>query len=1063
MKRDVKKVIILGSSALKIGEAGEFDYSGSQAIKALKEEGLSTILINPNIATIQTSDHLADQVYFLPVTANFVEQVIVKEKPQGILLAFGGQTALNCGIELYKRGVLKKHGVEVLGTQVKTIIETEDRDLFVKRLAEIKVEVPRSQAAENVDDAVKIGRSLGYPVIVRIAFALGGLGSGVCRNEKELRKLVNKALSHTSQVLVEEYLEGWKEIEYEVMRDQFDNGITVCNMENFDPMGIHTGESIVVAPSQTLSNREYHMLREVSIRVIRHLGIVGECNIQFALNPEAEEYRVIEVNARLSRSSALASKATGYPLALIAAKLAIGYGLHKLPNSITKTTKAFFEPSLDYVVVKIPRWDLRKFRKVSRRIGSGMKSVGEVMAIGRKFEEALQKAIRMLETGAQGLVSNPNLKFTNLNSELKSPTEERIFAVVQALKEGYPVDKIQRLSHINSWFLQKISNVVEKEKQLSTYNIKSLPKRILREAKQLGFSDKQIALTIGCYTKDVRANRKKLGLEPVIKQIDTLGAEYPAQTNYLYLTYNGSSDDIELSGDKSVIILGSGAYRIGSSVEFDWCAVNTGMTLRRLGYQTAMVNYNPETVSTDYDEFDLLFFDEIRLETVLEIYEKLQPIGIILSMGGQIPNNLACELEAADVRILGTSPQSVDNAENRGKFSDLLDRLSIDQPIWKEMTSFEAAKSFVQEIGYPVLVRPSYVLSGAAMAVASNDSELSKYLKMAVDVSPEHPVVISKFLENAKEIEMDAVARHGEILIHAISEHVENAGVHSGDATLVLPPQRTYLETIRQIRQISTLIAKALEINGPFNIQFIAKQNEVKVIECNLRASRSFPFVSKILKQNFIDIATKIIMDHPVTIKENSFFDMNYVGVKAPQFSFMRLEGADPTLGVEMASTGEVGCLGSDFDEAFLKALISVGFKFPIRSVLLSSGSIESKAELLESVRMLMKLGVKFYATRGTAKFLQNNGIPAQILNWPLEKRNPNTLDFIKNGKIDLVINIPKNYQETELTNDYMIRRTAVDFNVPLITNRQFAMRFAEVTSRISLDDLKVRSWAEYV
>jgi carbamoyl-phosphate synthase large subunit len=1062
MNKDINKVIILGSSALKIGEAGEFDYSGSQAIKALKEERIYTILINPNIATIQTSDHLADQVYFLPVTADFVEKVIAKERPNGILLGFGGQTALNCGIDLYKKGVLEKYGVEVLGTPIKTIIETEDRDLFVKRLQEIPVEVPRSKAAENIEEAVDIAKDLGYPVIIRIAYALGGLGSGVCRNEKELRKLSGKAFSYTNQILVEEYLEGWKEIEYEVIRDKYDNCITVCNMENLDPMGIHTGESIVVAPSQTLSNREYHLLREVAIRVIRHLGIVGECNIQYALSPESLEYRVIEVNSRLSRSSALASKATGYPLALIAAKLAVGYGLHELPNSITKVTKAFFEPSLDYVVVKIPRWDLRKFRKVSRHIGSGMKSVGEVMAIGRRFEEAIQKALRMLETGSHGLVANQNMNITNLRKELRKPTEERIFAVVQAIKEGYAIDDIHKLSHIDSWFLQKIAKVVEIEKELIRYKNKAVPASLMLEAKQAGYSDKQIGSIINCSQREVREYREKMGIKPVVKQIDTLGAEYPAYTNYLYLTYNGEYDDLEFKTDNAVIILGSGSYRIGSSVEFDWCAVNTGITLRKLGYQTIMINYNPETVSTDYDEFDLLFFDEIRLETVLEIYQKVNPLGVIISMGGQIPNNLACDLENSGITILGTSPRRIDNAENRHKFSSLLDSLNIDQPVWNEMNSIEEAKDFAKKIGYPVLVRPSYVLSGAAMAVASNDTELSQFLRLAVEISPEYPIVISKFLENAKEIELDAVARKGEIIVHAISEHVENAGVHSGDATLVLPPQRTYLETIRQIRHISRQIAAALDINGPFNIQFIAKQNEVKVIECNLRASRSFPFVSKILKQNFIEIATKVIMNHPISDKENSFFDVNYVGVKAPQFSFTRLEGADPTLGVEMASTGEVGCLGNDFDEAFLKALISVGYKIPIRSVLLSSGNIESKAELLESVRMLTNMGIIFYATRGTAKFLINNGIPAEILNWPLEKRQPNTLDYIKNGKIDLVINIPKNYQETELTNDYMIRRTAVDYNVPLITNRQFAMRFAEAISRTSLSDLMIKSWEEY-
>ncbi len=1057
-----KKVIILGSSALKIGEAGEFDYSGSQAIKALKEEGVYTVLVNPNIATIQTSDHLADRVYFLPVTPEFVEQVIKKEKPNGIFLGFGGQTALNCGIELYKKGILEKYHLQVLGTPISTIIDTEDRELFVDRLKEIKVEFPRSKAAKNVETAVSVAAELGYPVIVRIAFALGGLGSGVCRNEKELRKLTRKAFSHTTQILVEEYLWGWKEIEYEVMRDQYDNCITVCNMENFDPMGIHTGESIVVAPSQTLSNREYHLLREVAIKVIRHLGIIGECNIQYALNPKSEDYRIIEVNARLSRSSALASKATGYPLAFIAAKLALGYGLHELPNSITKITRAFFEPALDYVVVKIPRWDLKKFRLVSRRIGSGMKSVGEVMAIGRKFEEALQKAIRMLETGARGLVANKEFKLENLSRELKSPTEERVFAIVQALRNGYSIEKIHKLSRIDRWFLQKIARVVNIEKELSGHNIEVLPEELVRRAKQSGFSDEQIAIVVKSTQPEIREYRQKFQIHPAVKQIDTLGAEYPAQTNYLYLTYNGRQDDITFSQENAVLILGSGAYRIGSSVEFDWCAVNTGMTLRTLGYQTVMLNYNPETVSTDYDEFDQLFFEEIRLETILEIYKKLNPLGVVISMGGQIPNNLACDLERNGIKILGTSAKSIDTAENRGKFSALLDKLKINQPVWKELTTLEKATQFATSIGYPVLVRPSYVLSGAAMAVASNDTELLRFLDLAAEISLEYPTVISKFLENAKEIELDAVARDGEIVIHAISEHVENAGVHSGDATLVLPPQRTYLETIRQIRHISKGIAAALDINGPFNIQFIAKQNEVKVIECNLRASRSFPFVSKILKKNFIEVATKVIMKIPLEPIENPLFNTSYVGVKAPQFSFTRLEGADPTLGVEMASTGEVGCLGNDFDEAFLKALLSVGFKIPIKSVLLSTGSIESKAELLESVRMLRNMGTEFFATRGTANFLKNNGISAGILNWPLDRKQPNTIDYIKEGKIDLVINIPKNYQPTELTNDYMIRRTAADYNVPLITNRQFAMRFAEALSRTTLDDLQIKSWDEY-
>ncbi|GAB4363809.1 MAG: carbamoyl-phosphate synthase (glutamine-hydrolyzing) large subunit [Calditrichia bacterium] len=1062
MKSPLKKVIVLGSAALKIGEAGEFDYSGSQAIKALKEEGISVVLINPNIATIQTSEHLADKVYFLPVTPYFVEKVIERERPEGILLSFGGQTALNCGLALHQQGVFDKYHLQVLGTPIKTILNTEDRDLFIRKLNEIGVKSPRSQAARHPDEAVEISRSLGFPVMIRIAYALGGLGSGVCRNEKQVRNLASKALSHTSQILVEEYLEGWKEVEYEVMRDNYDNCITVCNMENMDPLGIHTGESIVVAPSQTLTNEEYHFLRSIAIKVIRHLKIVGECNIQYALNPRSMDYRVIEVNARLSRSSALASKATGYPLAFVAAKLALGKGLHELTNSVTQVTKAFFEPALDYVVVKIPRWDLKKFRRVSRHIGSGMKSVGEVMAIGRKFEEALQKAIRMLEIGANGLVANNGYQFEDVKKELKRPTEKRLFAIPQALSQGMTVDKIHRLTHIDRWFLHKINRVVQLGQQIRRYERNQLPGELLLEAKQAGFSDKQIALLTGCSQKDIRELRHQMGVQVYIKQIDTLSAEYPAQTNYLYLTYNASEDDIRYPEKNSVIILGSGSYRIGSSVEFDWCAVNAGMALRRMGYKTVMINYNPETVSTDYDEFDLLFFDEIRLETVLEIYRRIQPLGLILAMGGQIPNNLAGDLHRAGVNVLGTHPKNIDRAENRREFSRLLDGLGIDQPVWKELTSPEDATQFANTVGYPVLVRPSYVLSGAAMAVASDDRELSLYLKRAVDISPEHPVVISKYLENAKEIEMDAVARNGEIVAHAISEHVENAGVHSGDATLVLPPQRTYLETIRRVRLISKKIARELSIHGPFNIQFIALQNEVKVIECNLRASRSFPFVSKILKQNFIDIATRVIMGQPVEKIENSFFELNYVGVKAPQFSFTRLEGADPTSGVEMASTGEVGCLGDDFVEAYLKALISVGFKLPIRSVLLSTGSIESKAELLESCRVFQALNIRLFATRGTANFLNNNGIAAEILHWPLEKKKPNTVDFIKEGKIDLVINIPKNYQETELTNGYIIRRTAADYNIPLITNRQIAMRFAEALSRTSVEHLQIKSWREY-
>ncbi|HRS91111.1 MAG TPA: carbamoyl-phosphate synthase (glutamine-hydrolyzing) large subunit [Candidatus Marinimicrobia bacterium] len=1058
----VKKVLILGSAALKIGEAGEFDYSGSQAIKALKEEGIHTILVNPNIATIQTSENLADEIYFLPVNAEFVEKVIKKTRPDGILLSFGGQTALNTGLELHRRGILQKYDVAILGTPIQAIKDTEDRQLFIQRLQEIEVKTARSQIATTLDEALQAAEALAFPVIIRIAYALGGLGSGVCRNLEEFRDKAEKALTYAPQILIEEYLEGWKEIEYEVICDSFNNCLTICNMENVDPMGIHTGESIVVAPCQTLSNSESHKLRSIAIQVVRHLGIVGECNIQFALDPRSEDYRVIEVNARLSRSSALASKATGYPIAFIAAKLALGYGLHQLPNKVTRTTTAFFEPALDYIVVKIPRWDLKKFRNVSHRIGSGMKSVGEVMAIGRTFEEALQKGLRMLETGANGIVGNNGVIFENLERELSEPTDERIFAVAEALQQGYDVAKIARLTNINPWFIYKIRNIVAMNTHLSQYRNQELPTDTLLAAKKLGFSDKQIAFAIGKSEAEVHQLRLKANIRPYIRQIDTLAAEFPAYTNYLYLTYNAIRDDISFTDSNVVMILGSGAYRIGSSVEFDWSCVNCGQTLRRLGYNTIMLNYNPETVSTDYDESDFLIFDEISFENVVEIYAKFSALGVIVSMGGQIPNNLALKLHHANVRILGTSPESIDRAENRRKFSDLLDKLNVDQPIWKEITSVELAKEFAHEHGYPVLIRPSYVLSGAAMAVASNDEELVQYLQRAVKISPEYPTVISKFLENAKEIECDAVARNGEIITYAISEHVENAGVHSGDATLVLPPQRTYLETIRRIRIITSEIAQNLKINGPFNIQFIAKQNEVKVIECNLRASRSFPFVSKVLKRNFIDIATQVIMHVPLEPIPVSLFELNHVGVKAPQFSFTRLQGADPTLGVEMASTGEVACLGDDFDEAFLKALISVGYHFPPRAALISSGPIESKAELLESIRTLQNMNVKLYATGGTAKFLEANKVSVETLFWPLEKKEPNVITYLKNGKIDLVINIPKSYQERELTNGYLIRRTAADFNVMLITNRQIAMRFIEAISRLKMDDLKIRSWGEY-
>jgi carbamoyl-phosphate synthase large subunit len=1061
-----QKVLVLGSGALKIGEAGEFDYSGSQAIKALKEEGITTVLVNPNIATIQTSDYLADQVYFLPVTVDFVEKVIQKERPDGILLSFGGQTALNCGLELETKGILERYGVEVLGTPIQAIQDTEDRERFVQRLTEIGVHVPQSAAATSVEEAVLIAQEIGYPAMLRIAYALGGLGSGLCVNEEELRTRATKAFAYSPQVLVEEYLTGWKEVEYEVVRDRFDNCVTVCNMENFDPMGIHTGESIVVAPSQTLTNREYHLLRQVAIQVVRHLGIVGECNIQFALDPHSEAYRVIEVNARLSRSSALASKATGYPLAFIAAKLGLDYSLTEIPNAITGVTMACFEPALDYIVVKIPRWDLQKFRRVSTRIGSGMKSVGEVMAIGRTFEEALQKALRMLElSGIYGLVGNRNFRCPDLEEVLREPTPERIFALAEAMKQGYAVEHIHQLSHIDPWFLYKIRHIVDMEEELCQHQDQICPKDLLLEAKQAGFADQQIATLTGGTESQVRAQREAYGIVPCVKQIDTLAAEYPAQTNYLYLTYHGQEDDInyrEQNQQKTVMVLGSGAYRIGSSVEFDWCCVNTVLTLRKLGYQTVVINYNPETVSTDYNECDKLYFDELSIETVLDIYHKEQPLGVVLSVGGQIPNTLALSLHEAGVRILGTAPLSIDTAENRHQFSQLLDRLGIEQPPWKELVTLEEAKRFANTVGYPVLVRPSYVLSGAAMSVASNDTELVKFLQRATTVSPQYPVVISKFVENAKELEMDAVACHGEIVVSAISEHVENAGVHSGDATLVLPPQRTYLETMRRIKKITAQIARALHIHGPFNIQFMAKGNEVKVIECNLRASRSFPFVSKILHVNFIDIATRVIMGQAVPKYHGSLLDVDYVGVKAPQFSFTRLEGADPTLGVEMASTGEVACFGDDFAEAFLKALLSVGYRLPVRNILLSTGPVENKAAFLESARVLKSLEMNLYATQGTAEFLQISGIETTMLHWPLEAQNPNTLEYLSQRKIDLVINIPKNFQEDELTNDYLIRRRAVDLGIPLITNIQLAERFVEALSRRRLDDLQIKSWQEY-
>jgi carbamoyl-phosphate synthase large subunit len=1056
----MKKAILLGSGALKIGQAGEFDYSGSQAIKALKEEGISVILVNPNIATIQTSEALADRIYFLPVTPYFVEKVIEKEKPDGILLGFGGQTALNCGVELSDQGVFQRNTVEVLGTSIQAIKNSEDRQKFVEKLNEIGLKVPRSIAVSSVQEALEAAEKIGYPVMARVAYALGGLGSGLSVNREKLLETTRKAFAFTNQILIEEYLEGWKEVEYEVVRDKYDNCITVCNMENFDPMGIHTGESIVIAPSQTLSNHEYHKLRDISIKVIKHLGIVGECNIQFALDRESDDYRIIEVNPRLSRSSALASKATGYPLAFIAAKLALGFSLIDLPNSITKRTKACFEPALDYVVVKIPRWDLTKFKRASKKIGTEMKSVGEVMAIGRTFEETLQKAIRMLQVGMYGLVCN-DIHFDDLEKELQNPTDRRIFAIAEAVK-SYSIEDIHSFTRIDRWFLYKIKNIVDLERDISREKYQSCSRELIMKAKQHGFSDKQIALLFHKEELDVREMRKKVGIRPFVKQIDTLAAEYPAQTNYLYLTYNGTEDDIDFTDKNTVIVLGSGSYRIGSSVEFDWCCVNAVLTLRGMGYRTIMINYNPETVSTDYDICDKLYFEELSFETVADIFERENPIGLIISMGGQIPNNLAVKCHQYGLTILGTSPTSVDQAENRHKFSALLDDMGIDQPEWRELTNIEDATSFANSVGYPVLVRPSYVLSGAAMSVALNDSELIHYLEKASKVSPEYPVVLSKFIENAKEIEVDAVAKKGELFVYAICEHVENAGVHSGDATMVLPPQRTYLETTRRMKKIARQIAGSLKINGPFNIQFIAKENEVKVIECNLRASRSFPFVSKIFKLNFIDLATKVIMGEDVPAIDKSCFELDYVGVKAPQFSFTRIKGADPVLSVEMASTGEVACLGDSFEEAFLKALLSVGFRFPNKNIFLSTGPFESKALFLPQAKRLKGLGFNLYATRGTADFMKYHGIASEVLCWPLEKKEPNALTYISEGKLDLIINIPKSFDEEELTNDYILRRKAVDLNIPLITNLQFAERFIDAISRMDLDKLSIKSWDEY-
>ena len=1071
----IKKVLVIGSGALKIGEAGEFDYSGSQALKALKEEGIKTVLINPNIATVQTSEGIADEIYFLPVTPFFVEKVIKKEKPQGVLLAFGGQTALNCGVALFKSGVFKKHKVRVLGTPVEAIMNTEDRELFVHKLNEIDVKSISSTAVTNLKDAGKAAEKLGYPVIIRAGYALGGQGSGFCDNPEELESLATKAFAHSPQILVEKSLKGWKEIEYEVVRDQYDNCITVCNMENFDPLGIHTGESIVVAPSQTLNNSEYHLLREIAIKIVRHIGIIGECNVQYALDPKSEDYRVIEVNARLSRSSALASKATGYPLAFVAAKLSLGYGLHELKNAVTRTTPAFFEPALDYVVVKIPRWDLGKFKGVSKEIGSSMKSVGEVMAIGRNFEEAIQKGLRMIGQGMHGFVENRELE-TDIRSEiedlLSNPTDMRIFVISMALRHNFTVDEIHELTRIDRWFLYKLKNIADIHFRLSPYGkIDDLPHDLLMEAKKAGFSDFQIARVL-CRGKEadltaasvrVREYRKKAGIVPYIKQIDTLAAEFPAQTNYLYLTYHGSEHDhVDKDGKESVVVLGSGAYRIGSSVEFDWCSVNAIETIRKNGLRSIMINYNPETVSTDYDVCDALYFDELTYERVMDVIELESPRGVIVSTGGQIPNNLAMRLHSGGVNILGTTPQSIDQAEDRYKFSLMLDSLGIDQPKWKELTTVKDIQKFTREVGYPVLVRPSYVLSGAAMNVVSNADELDHFLDLAANVSRQYPVVVSEFIENAKEIEFDAVARNGEVIVYAISEHVEFAGVHSGDATIVFPPQKLYLETIRRIKKISKQIAGELNISGPFNIQFLARDNDIKVIECNLRASRSFPFVSKVLKCNFIELATKVMLGLEVEKPATSLFELDYVGVKAPQFSFARLQKADPVLGVEMASTGEVGCLGEDYYEAILNAMLSVGYRIPEKNILLSTGPPRSKIELLISARMLSERGYNLFGTRGTRKFLEENNIPCTLLHWPDEDKHPNTLDYLRKKKIDLVINIPKNLSTGELYNDYHIRRSAIDFNIPLITNARLASAFIYAICRIRPEEIAIKSWREY-
>ena len=1086
---NIKKVLVLGSGALKIGEAGEFDYSGSQALKALSEEGVETVLINPNIATVQTSEGVADKIYFLPVTPYFVEKVIKREQPDGVLLAFGGQTALNCGVQLYKSGVFEKYGVEVLGTPVQAIMDTEDRDLFVKKLNQIEVKTIQSYAVSSVNEALESAEKLGYPVIVRAAYALGGLGSGFCKDAKELRELSVKALNYSDQLLIEKSLKGWKEIEYEVVRDRYDNCITVCNMENFDPLGIHTGESIVVAPSQTLTNSEYHKLRELAIKIVRHIGIVGECNVQYALDPESEDYRVIEVNARLSRSSALASKATGYPLAFVAAKLGLGYGLFDLKNSVTKTTSAFFEPALDYIVVKIPRWDLGKFSGVSKEIGSSMKSVGEIMSIGRTFEEAIQKGLRMIGLGMHGFVENKELIIPDIDKALREPTDQRIFVISKAFRQGYTVDEIHELTKIDRWFLSKLRNIVDTAEKLEDIRISRFYLQLsgnndydtdfeehieilelLVHAKKQGFSDFQIARAVyknnvnDLHTQQIRSYRKAHGILPVVKQIDTLAAEFPAQTNYLYLTYNGQTDDVKYHGDhRSVIVLGSGAYRIGSSVEFDWCSVNALNTVRKEGYRSVMINYNPETVSTDYDMCDRLYFDELSYERVMDIIDLENPHGVIVSVGGQIPNNLAVRLDNAGVNILGTSAKSIDNAEDRHKFSSMLDRLEIDQPRWKELTTLDDIHKFVDEVGFPLLVRPSYVLSGAAMNVCSNKPELERFLTLATEVSSIYPVVVSEFIEDSKEIEMDAVAQNGELVAYAISEHIEFAGVHSGDATILFPAQKIYVQTVRRIKQITRQIAKALNISGPFNIQFLAKDNYIKVIECNLRASRSFPFVSKVLKINLIELATKVMLGIKVEKPEKSAFELDYVGIKAPQFSFTRLQKADPVLGVDMASTGEVGAIGSHFDDALLTSMLAVGYRIPQKNIMISSGGTKSKVALLEACRLLRDKGYNLFATGGTKKFLEENGVESTFVAWPDYKNAELKVnEMIAEKRFDLIINIPKNLTERELTNGYMIRRGAIDYNIPLITNARLAGAFIKAFCRITQDDIKIKHWEEY-